>query len=185
MHNHYLLIPATYLAFAWQAALRADIAWHGYSPNFLVLVLIVALWSMNDVSALFAAAVLGLLSDSLAARHLGSDMLCYLAVAVLLQVACPPKLLRHYSLVIVLVLIATILIEFSTTALRAMLSQDVADIDGIGAMTYLNWGIVALGCGLYTALVAVPPLLAISFWTSRASRTDSRQVVNRWHRLTS
>lgn len=185
MHKHYLLIPATYLAFVWQAALRPDIAWHGYSPNFLVLVLIAALWSLSDISALIAAAMLGLLSDSLAARHLGSDMLCYLTIAVLLQVVCPPKLLRHHSLVVALVLVATILIEFSTTALRATLNQQVTAADGTASMNYLRWGLISLGDGFYTALIAVLPLLALSLWKTRISQTESRQVGNRWHRLTS
>ncbi len=185
MSKHHLLIPLCYLAFAWQAALRPDIAWHGYSPNFLVLALIAALWCLSDATALVAVAVLGLLSDSLAERHLGNDMLCFLAVAGLIQIVCPPRLLRHSALLLVLVLLATILIDFTTVAVRSTLSRDLATSDNATSMIYVRWGLMALGNGFYTALLAAVPLMAIHLWNGRALHSDSQAVGNHWHRLTS
>ncbi len=185
MSKHHLLIPLSYLAFVWQAALRPEIAWHGYSPNFLVLALIAAVWLLSDATALVAVAVLGLLSDSLAERHLGSDMLCFLAVAGLIQTICHPRLLRHSALMLVLVLLATILIDFSTTALRATLNRELSTPDGGASMTYLRWGLIALGNGFYTALLATLPFMAINVRNGRVQHVDNRAVGNRWHRLTS
>jgi hypothetical protein len=143
------------------------------------------LWSLSDARAVIAAALLGLLSDSLMARHLGNDMLCFLAIAVCLQVVCPPKLLRHSALVIVLTLLTTVLVEFSATALRATLDHELSTPDFPAATNCLRWGLTALGDGLYTALLAILPLLVINLWQSRVLNQDSHPVGNRWHRLTS
>lgn len=178
----YLLVPIVYLAFVWQAALRADIACNGYAPNFLVLALVAVLWSLSDSKALLTATLLGLLSDCLAPDHLGSDMLCFLGVAVFVQVVCPPRLLRHPALVVVLVLLATGLVEFSSTIFRTALNHELA---AATTVTYFRWGLNALGDGLYTALLAILPLLAISLWQSRVVDRTNQPVGNHWHRLTS
>lgn len=183
MLKNHLLIPIVYLAFAWQAALRPDIGWHGYSPNFLLLALIAVLWSLSDSVALVAVAVVGLLSDSLAASQLGCDTLCFLAVAMAVQTFCPPKLVRHPALLLVLVLLSTVLIEFSSTALRVTLNHDLATPDAVSA-SYLRWILTAIGDGFYTALLAVLPLTGIHLWNSQVSRNEGRSVGNRWHRLT-
>ena len=89
--KHYLLILACYLAFTWQAALRPELACYGYAPNFLVLAVVLVMWSLTDITGLIAVAALGLLSDCLATRSLGNDMLCFVAVGILLQMVCSPR----------------------------------------------------------------------------------------------
>ncbi len=182
--KHYLLILAGYLAFVWQAALRPELAWNGYSPNFLVLALLLVMWSLNDITALIAAAGLGLLSDCLATRSLGNDMLCFLVVANILQTVCSPRLVRHPGWLLGLVLLATILIEVSTTALRGTLNHEMAKVDS-SSVIYLRWLLTALGDGLYTALLAALPVLGMIIWGRRVADSGNQPALGRWHRLTS
>ena len=185
MLKHSLLLLFCYLLFVWQAALRPDLAWQGHVPHFLALALVAVLWSLTDAQALVAAALLGLLSDSLAPRGLGNDMLCFLAVGICLQALCPPRLVRHPGWMLVLVLLATVLIEVSTWALRATLNHEIPAAEVGSAAVYLRLGVTALGDGIYTAMLAVLPLFCVSLWTRRRTRDDGHAATNRWHRLTS
>lgn len=184
MSKQHLLIPFCYLTYVWQAALRPDIAWNGYSPNFLVLAAIAALWCLSDSQALIAVGVLGLLSDSLSEHHLGSDLLCFLTVAALIQTFCPPRLLRQSSLLLILTLMSAVLIEFSTTALRATLNHELGATDESSTI-YVRWALMSLGNGLYTAVIAAPALIAMNLWSGQTLHSESRTVGNHWHRLTS
>ncbi|MDB5340349.1 MAG: hypothetical protein JWN70_5968 [Planctomycetaceae bacterium] len=175
--KHYLLILAGYLAFVWQAALRPELAWNGYSPNFLVLALLLVMWLLTDIAALIAAAGLGLLSDCLATRSLGNDMLCFLVVANVLQTICSPRLVRHPGWLLGLVLLATILIEVSTTALRGTLNHEAS-------MVSLRVLLTAVGDGLYTALLAALPVLGMIVWGRRVADSGHQAGLGRWHRLT-
>lgn len=176
----YLLLLAGYLAFVWQASLRPELAWNGYSPNFLVLALLLALWSLTDLTALVAAAGLGLLSDCLANGSLGSDMFCFLIVANVLQMVCPPRLVRHPGWLLGLALLATVLIEVSTMALRGTLSRDISM-----PTDFLHYALTAFGDGLYSALLAAVPVLGIIVWGRRTTDSGHQPALNRWHRLTS
>jgi rod shape-determining protein MreD len=180
----YLLLLSGYLAFVWQAALRPELTWNGYAPNFLALALLLVMWSLSDISALIVAAVLGLLSDCLVTRSLGNDMLCFLVVANVLQTICPPRLVRHPGWLLVLVLFATFLIEVSTSALRGTLNHEISNVDG-SSMIYLRWGLTALGDGLYTALLAALPVVGMIVWGRRMADSGHQPELNRWHRLTS
>lgn len=183
MLKHYLLLLSGYLAFVWQAALRPELDWNGYAPNFLALALVLMLSSLGDVTALIAAAGLGLLSDCLAPRSLGNDMLCFLAVSILLQAVCPPRLVRHPGWLLLIVLLATVLLEFTTVGLRSTLNTTQA-LGGLPVMS-IQWGFVALGDGLYTALLATLPVVAFQTWSRRAGQDHRQPTLNRWHRLTS
>lgn len=180
----YLLLLASYLAFVWQAALRPELAWNGHAPNFLALALLLLMWSLTDIPALIAAAGLGLLSDCLATRSLGTDMLCFLAVANLMQTVCPPRLVRHPGWLLGLVCLTTILIEVSTMALRGTLDHELTKVDS-PALNYWRWGLTAVGDGFYTTLLATLPVLGMIAWGHRMSNSGSQPALNRWHRLTS
>jgi cell shape-determining protein MreD len=174
-----------YFAFAWQASLRPDLAWNGCSPNFLALVLIGSCVLLNDVSALFAAAMLGLLSDSLAPRGLGPDVLCYLVLIIALQGLCPPKLVRNSAVLLVILCLSTALLEFSGEVLRATLNHELPWQDPTTQARLMRWLLTALGNGIYTSLVAVFPLLISRGLTNRIVRESQDAFANRWHRLTS
>ena len=182
MLKNNLLLLSAYLAFVWQAALRPELDWNGYVPNFLALALVLVLWSLTDVTALIAAAVLGLLSDCLAPRALGNDMLCYLAVAILLQAICPPRLVRHPGWLLLIVLLATVLIELTTTGMRGTLNSP--SVSGTSVLS-LRWALSALGDGLYTALLATVPVAVLNIWNRRMALDHRQPALNRWHRLTS
>lgn len=181
--KYYILAPAMYLAFVWQATLRSDMAWHGYAPNFLTILFVVALWILDDVPGLLIAAVLGLLSDSLTSHHLGCDTLCFVVIAALLQVLCPPRLVRHPAWLPVLVCAATWLVEITTTALRATLNHELPE-SAAYAEVLLSWGVRALGDSCYSALLMTLPLLVLSICGQRL-RYGERSLGNSWHRLTS
>lgn len=174
-----------YLAFTWQAALRPAMEWNGFTPSFLALALIGSCALFNDVPALFAAALLGLLSDSLAPQRLGPDVLCYLALIIALQGLCPPKLVRNPAVLLGIVLLSTAMLEFSCTALRATLNHELAWHESQTRITLIGWGVIALGNGFYTALLAVLPLFATRAFTNRVVKDSQDAFANRWHRLTS
>lgn len=182
--KHYLLILAGYLAFVWQAALRPELVWHGYAPNFLALAVLLVLWSLPDVAALIAVTGLGLMSDCLATRSLGNDMLCFLLVGIILQTLCPPRLVRHPGWLLLFVLLATVLIEVSTTALRGTLNHDISQGD-VTSVIYLRWALTACGDGCYTALLATAPVVGMIIWGRRATDSGHQTALGRWHRLTS
>ena len=179
--KHYLLILACYLAFTWQAALRPELACYGYAPNFLVLAVVLVMWSLTDITGLIAVAALGLLSDCLATRSLGNDMLCFVAVGILLQMVCSPRLVRHPGWLLGLVLIGTVLIEVSTTFLRGTLNHELPQFDA----SYLRWVLTAFGDGCYTAVLATGPVWAMIVWGRRSSESSHQPALGRWHRLTS
>jgi cell shape-determining protein MreD len=174
-----------YFAFAWQAALRPEMLWHGFSPNFLALVLIGSCVLLRDISALFAATALGLMSDCLAPQGLGPDVLCYLGAIIVLQAICPPKLVRNPAVLLVILMMTTALVELSGTVLRATLSHELVWSDSRTATTITNCSVIAAGDGLYTALLAVFPLLVIKLLSQGVVQESQDAFANRWHRLTS
>ncbi|MES2790884.1 MAG: hypothetical protein V4719_14835, partial [Planctomycetota bacterium] len=184
MTKHYLLLLAGYLAFVWQAALRPELDWNGYTPNFLALALLLVMWTLSDLTALIAATGLGLLSDCLATRSLGNDMLCFLAVAIFLQAVCPPRLVRHPGWLVGLVFLITLLVEVTTISLRGTLNHELAAM-GSASAVYLRWCLTALGDAFYTALLAALPVLGMIFWGRRLTDSGHQPALGRWHRLNS
>lgn len=173
-----------YLAYSLQATVRPEISWHACSPNFLVIFLILCLWNVSEAWGLVFAAVAGLLSDCLAPNLLGADMLCFLVCSVLLQIVCPPHLIRHPGLLLVLVNVTAFLIELSTLALRAGLSQPITTFSD-APFVASNWLGTAIGNSLLTMLMAVPIVLLIHVASGHRVHDGTSPVGNHWHRLTS
>jgi rod shape-determining protein MreD len=173
-----------YFAFAWQATLRPVWDWHGCGPNFLVLALVGSCVLLSDVSALIAAAVIGLLSDSLTQRGLGPDVLVYVCVCVAMQALCPPRLVRNPLVLLVILCGATICVEFTSVLFRSTLNHQLVWSSGQFGPQMAQWGLIACGDGIVTALLAVLPLVLIRSLTIRGLDESQDRFANRWHRLT-
>ena len=185
----YLL--AIYFAFTWQASLRTVLEWNDFSPNFLVLALIGSCILLSDVSALIAAAILGLLSDSLARQGLGNDVLCFVVFGIALQALCPPKLVRNPLVLLAIIMSTTTGLELACTLLRSGLNHELTNVltiasnDAKQSSLIFHWIRIAVGNGIYTGLLAVLPLVIIQTYRRTGFQESQETFANRWHRLTS
>jgi len=173
-----------YFAFAWQATLRPILDWNGLSPNFLAMMLIVSCVVLSDVSALMGAAVLGLLADSLAQRGLGPDVLSYVALCIMLQVICPPKLVRSPFVLLAIVCGSTATVEILSVILRTTWNHELSWNSPQFPEMMLRWISIATGDGIYTMLLVIGPILVARGLNTKLLNDPQDGFANRWHRLT-
>ncbi len=79
------IILLTYLALACQVSLRTDFTIGSTAPDFLWLVLVAVVLTIDGWPVIFWAALVGLLSDSIAGDRLGVGMLSVSIVALIAQ----------------------------------------------------------------------------------------------------
>jgi rod shape-determining protein MreD len=141
------LILITYIALVLQAGLSSRMALGPISPNFLALVVVMAVFTHNGWKALLGAAIAGFLSDCLAPQGLGIGMLCATLVALTMQ---PRMRHRFGNSAIVLTLLSFLIvltISLASTTCRMLLAGVAVDAG--------PQSLIAAGTAAYSALLGL------------------------------
>ncbi|MGH7127118.1 MAG: rod shape-determining protein MreD [Planctomycetaceae bacterium] len=162
---HLVFALLMYLACVAQAGLRTDVAFGPVAPDWLGLMLVMALLTFDQKAALVWAAVVGLLADCLTAEALGIGMTCAVVIACVAQRLGLPG--RNDSLLSVGMIAFLVVFALGLTSSTARLF--VADVQ-VDAVRHV---LVVTGTAAYSAVLAVALRL---LW--RAARQTGRGIIH-------
>jgi rod shape-determining protein MreD len=161
--THLLLALITYAAFVAQSSLATEIRIAGASPDFLLLVIVVALVKLDDWKALAWAALAGLLIDTLATDHLGIGLVVATLTALVVQLVCRRE--SEWSLWSIIAL--SFVVVFTSSLVLSSIRICLASVPVDTGHHFL----VVLGQSAYSAtVIAVLSLFCRTIATVRLTR---------------
>jgi len=167
-----------FTAFVFQAGLRIPLSIGGVEPDFLVLVVVVAAYTLNAWAAVFWAAVAGLLSDGLTSEPLGIGMLIAIITCCVVPQVSRERSLRSIASMNLWCFAIVFMIIFTTQATRHMTAGRA------GELAILLQG--SAGTAAYSTLIATGVFAAWRLLLYLFQGTDAGEGLrsrNRWRML--
>lgn len=150
--NHIRLAILAYFAVVAQTVLGGAIEIGGYAPDFLLLVLVTAIVTLDGWQTILWAAILGLLGDCLTPERLGLGMITVTLTATLVQRVCRREEGWSLASIVVVSFITVFIAVLTVSSLRILLAGRVVDVSWLlgdilgraGYSTAVALGIAAL-----------------------------------------